>query len=78
MLLFDTVCFYVFCYRFCGVFPSVQTALKKRDQSLQDYNKAQTKYTKYQERERTGHNVVKLDSVSRGVSTSLIYNQFKG
>lgn len=59
----------VLCFRFSGVFPSVQTAVKKREQSLQDYNRTQAKYNKYQDKERTGQNIVKLDTV--GISYRL-------
>ncbi|WAR21493.1 BIN3-like protein [Mya arenaria] len=48
--------------KFNAVFPGIQTAIKKREQSLQDYNKKQANFNKYQERERTGANVVKLDT----------------
>lgn len=48
--------------KFNGIFPSVQAAVKKRDQSLQEYTKCQAKVEKYQDRERTGQNVVKLDT----------------
>jgi hypothetical protein len=50
--------------RFSSVFPSVQSAIKKREQSLQDYTRTQAKYNKYQDRDRTGQNIVKLDTVS--------------
>ncbi|KAH3707791.1 bridging integrator 3-like [Dreissena polymorpha] len=48
--------------KFSSVFPAVQSAVKKRDQSLQEYNKIKSKFSKYQEKERTGQNIVKLDS----------------
>ena len=49
--------------RLSGVFPSVQGAVKKREQNLQEYNRCQARVDKYQDRDRTGQNVVKLDSV---------------
>ena len=52
-----------FNFRFSGIFPSIQGAIKKREQSLQEYNKCQSRVDKYQDRDRTGQNVVKLDSV---------------
>jgi hypothetical protein len=56
---------FAFCpCRFGGVFPNVQNAVKKREQSLQEYNRTQAKYNKYQDRDRTGQNVVRLDTVS--------------
>ncbi|XP_064601578.1 LOW QUALITY PROTEIN: bridging integrator 3-like [Liolophura sinensis] len=45
-----------------SIFPGVQAAIKKRQQSLQEYNKCQAKIDKYQERERTGGNVVKRET----------------
>ncbi|XP_056004556.1 bridging integrator 3-like [Ostrea edulis] len=49
------------------VFPSIQAALKKREQSLQEYQKSQSKVEKHQNRERTGQNVVKLDLSRKAV-----------
>ena len=51
-------------FRFSSIFPSIQGAIKKREQSLQEYNKCQGRVDKYQDRDRTGQNVVKLDAVS--------------
>lgn len=56
--------------KFSSVFPSVQSAIKKREQSLQEYNRCQAKYNKYQDRERTGQNVVKLDSNKKALETA--------
>ncbi len=50
--------------RFSTIFPAVQSSAKRREQSLQEYSKCQAKVDKYQERERTGPNIVKLDQVS--------------
>ncbi|KAL3863372.1 hypothetical protein ACJMK2_005130 [Sinanodonta woodiana] len=47
--------------KFCSIFPNLQSAIKKREQSLQEYNRCQVKVNKYQDRDRTGQNVVKLD-----------------
>ncbi|XP_061194142.1 bridging integrator 3-like [Saccostrea echinata] len=49
------------------IFPSIQAALKKREQSLQEYQKSQAKVEKHQNRERTGQNVVKLDLSRKAV-----------
>nr|XP_022343027.1 bridging integrator 3-like [Crassostrea virginica] len=49
------------------IFPSIQAALKKREQSLQEYQKSQAKVEKHQSRERTGQNVVKLDLSRKAV-----------
>lgn len=48
--------------KFSTIFPSVQQAVRKREQSLQEYSKCQEKVDKYLKRDRTGPNVVKLDS----------------
>ncbi|XP_060076547.1 bridging integrator 3-like isoform X2 [Ylistrum balloti] len=48
--------------KFNSIFPSIQSAVKKREQSLQEYNRCQAKVEKHQSRERTGQNVVKLDA----------------
>ncbi|KAL8622358.1 hypothetical protein ACOMHN_041686 [Nucella lapillus] len=44
------------------IFPNVQAAVKRREQSLQELQKCQSKVSKYQERDRTGPNIVKLDA----------------
>lgn len=49
------------------IFPSIQAALKKREQSLQEYEKSQAKVEKQKNRERTGQNVVKLDLSKKAV-----------
>ena len=56
-------CVFKLHFRLSGVFPGVQTAVKKREQSLQEYNRTQAKFNKYQERDRTGQNIGKLDTV---------------
>ncbi|XP_076460822.1 bridging integrator 3-like [Babylonia areolata] len=45
-----------------SIFPNVQAAVKRREQSLQELQKCQSKVSKYQERDRTGPNIVKLDA----------------
>ncbi|KAK7110661.1 bridging integrator 3-like [Littorina saxatilis] len=44
------------------IFPNVQAAVKRREQSLQELQKCQIKVSRYQERDRTGPNIVKLDA----------------
>ncbi|KAL4232276.1 Bridging integrator 3 [Mactra antiquata] len=56
--------------KYSSVFPSVQSAIKKREQSLQDYNKTQAKYNKYQDRDRTGQNIVKLDTNKKALDSA--------
>ncbi|XP_033756666.1 bridging integrator 3-like isoform X2 [Pecten maximus] len=53
--------------KFNSIFPSIQTAVKKREQSLQEYNRCQARLEKHQGRERTGQNVVKLDASQKAL-----------
>ncbi|NXX59293.1 BIN3 protein, partial [Scopus umbretta] len=46
--------------RFSSVFPSLNMAVKRREQSLQDYKRLQSKVEKYEEKERTGPVLAKL------------------
>lgn len=50
------------------IFPSILQAVKKRDQSLQEYSKCQEKVNKYVKRERTAQNVVKLENSRQACS----------
>ncbi|XP_059144877.1 bridging integrator 3-like isoform X1 [Physella acuta] len=47
--------------KYVSIFPYAQVAIKKREQSLQEFQKCQDKFVKQQETTRTGQNVVKLD-----------------
>lgn len=51
------------CYRFSGVFPSLNMAVKRREQTLQDYKRLQSKVEKYEEKEKTGPILTKLHQV---------------
>ncbi|KAI1230079.1 Bridging integrator 3, partial [Lamprotornis superbus] len=42
------------------VFPSLNMAVKRREQTLQDYKRLQSKVEKYEEKERTGPVLAKL------------------
>jgi len=55
--------------KFVDLFPYAHEAIKKRDQTLQEYQRCGDKVQKYQERERTGQTVVKLNS-SRSLLTA--------
>ncbi|NWQ60407.1 BIN3 protein, partial [Neopipo cinnamomea] len=46
--------------RFSSVFPSLNMAVKRREQTLQDYKRLQSKVEKYEEKERTGPVLAKL------------------
>ncbi|NWR93375.1 BIN3 protein, partial [Furnarius figulus] len=45
---------------FSSVFPSLNMAVKRREQTLQDYKRLQSKVEKYEEKERTGPVLAKL------------------
>ena len=51
------------CCRYGGVFPSLNMAVKRREQALQDYKRLQSKVEKYEEKEKTGPAMVKLHQV---------------
>ena len=51
------------CHRYSGVFPSLNMAVKRREQALQDYKRLQSKVEKYEEKEKTGPVMVKLHQV---------------
>ncbi|XP_051791612.1 bridging integrator 3 isoform X2 [Erpetoichthys calabaricus] len=46
--------------KFSSVFPSLNMAVKRREQTLQDYKRLQSKVEKYEEKEKTGPTMVKL------------------
>ncbi|XP_033027331.1 bridging integrator 3 isoform X1 [Lacerta agilis] len=46
--------------KFSGVFPSLNMAVKRREQTLQDYKRLQSKVEKYEEKEKTGPILTKL------------------
>ncbi|EPY85172.1 bridging integrator 3-like protein [Camelus ferus] len=46
--------------RFGSVFPSLNMAVKRREQALQDYRRLQAKVEKYEEKEKTGPVLAKL------------------
>ncbi|XP_062307993.1 bridging integrator 3 [Osmerus eperlanus] len=46
--------------KYSSVFPSLNMAVKRREQALQDYKRLQSKVEKYEEKEKTGPNMVKL------------------
>ncbi|NXY79463.1 BIN3 protein, partial [Glareola pratincola] len=48
------------CWWFSSVFPSLNMAVKRREQTLQDYKRLQSKVEKYEEKERTGPVLAKL------------------
>lgn len=50
--------------RYSGVFPSLNMAVKRREQTLQDYKRLQSKVEKYEEKEKTGPVMVKLHQVN--------------
>ncbi|RUS71413.1 hypothetical protein EGW08_020826 [Elysia chlorotica] len=56
--------------KYVSIFPYAQVAVKKRDQCLQEFQKCQDKVSKYQERDRTGQNAVKLDMAKKTLGTA--------
>ncbi|CAH1783092.1 unnamed protein product [Owenia fusiformis] len=56
--------------KYIGHFPQVYSAIKKREAALHEYNKSQAKVDKYQDKDRTGANVVKLDTYKKGLVRS--------
>ncbi|XP_068776557.1 bridging integrator 3 isoform X2 [Struthio camelus] len=46
--------------KFSSVFPSLNMAVKRREQTLQDYKRLQSKVEKYEEKEKTGPVLAKL------------------
>ncbi|KAK6313130.1 bridging integrator 3 isoform X1 [Coregonus clupeaformis] len=46
--------------KYSSVFPSLNMAVKRREQALQDYKRLQSKVEKYEEKEKTGPTMVKL------------------
>uniref|UniRef100_A0A8C3F3R2 Bridging integrator 3 n=2 Tax=Chrysemys picta bellii TaxID=8478 RepID=A0A8C3F3R2_CHRPI len=46
--------------KFSSVFPSLNMAVKRREQTLQDYKRLQSKVEKYEEKEKTGPILAKL------------------
>ncbi|XP_005092370.1 bridging integrator 3 [Aplysia californica] len=56
--------------KFVSMFPYAQVAVKKRDQALQEFQKCQDKVNKYQDRDRTGQNVVKLSSSKKALTSA--------
>ncbi|XP_072122603.1 bridging integrator 3 [Mobula birostris] len=46
--------------KFSNVFPSLNMAVKRREQILQDYKRLQSKVEKYEEKEKSGPVIVKL------------------
>ena len=57
--------------KFSAIFPGIYVALKKREQLLQEYSRCQGKLEKYQDKERTGQNLAKLEAVSLSFSIKL-------
>lgn len=57
------------CLRYSGVFPSLNMAVKRREQALQDYKRLQSKVEKYEEKEKSGPVMVKLHQVLTAMVT---------
>ncbi|XP_035641490.1 bridging integrator 3 homolog [Oncorhynchus keta] len=56
--------------RYSSVFPSLNMAVKRREQALQDYKRLQSKVEKYEEKEKTGPTMVKLHQAREELSST--------
>ncbi|XP_077992405.1 bridging integrator 3-like [Glandiceps talaboti] len=56
--------------KFSTIFPNIYSSLKKREQLLQEYRKCQAKVEKYQDRDKTGTNIVKLETSKKSLNTA--------
>jgi len=54
--------------KFQGAFTETRSALKKRDQAMQECTKASQKFQKLQEKEKTGQNIVKLEAAKQNLA----------
>lgn len=54
--------------KFQGVFSATRSALRKRDQAMQDCVKASQKVQKLQEKEKTGPNIAKLEAARQNLA----------
>lgn len=53
-----------------NVFPAIQTAIRKRNHLLNEYDKCQQKVDKQKKKERTGPNLVKLDTLQKALNNA--------
>lgn len=60
------------------MFPSLNMAVKRREQTLQDYKRLQSKVEKYEEKERTGPVLAKLHQVLRCSQTQSLRRSLRG
>lgn len=60
------------------MFPSLNMAVKRREQTLQDYKRLQSKVEKYEEKERTGPVLAKLHQVLRCLWTQSLRESLRG
>ncbi|XP_033125017.1 bridging integrator 3-like [Anneissia japonica] len=58
--------------KFSAIFPSVYSAIRKREQLLQEFRKAHAKMEKYQEKERTGPNIVKFEQAKKALNAARV------
>uniref|UniRef100_A0A0L8HR63 BAR domain-containing protein n=1 Tax=Octopus bimaculoides TaxID=37653 RepID=A0A0L8HR63_OCTBM len=54
--------------KFNSIFPIFHEAKKKWQQSLEEYKRCEAKVKKYQDRERTGNNIVKLNQSQKSLT----------
>ncbi|XP_072033642.1 bridging integrator 3-like [Amphiura filiformis] len=56
--------------KFSTIFPSIYLALKKREQALQEFGRCTAKVQKYEDKERTGQNLAKLEASKKALDTA--------
>uniref|UniRef100_A0A8V0ZCC8 Bridging integrator 3 n=1 Tax=Gallus gallus TaxID=9031 RepID=A0A8V0ZCC8_CHICK len=64
--------------KFGSVFPSLNMAVKRREQTLQEYRRLQAKVEKYEEKERSGPGLAKLHQRSTVRPTPVLQKEEKG
>uniref|UniRef100_H2Z6I4 BAR domain-containing protein n=1 Tax=Ciona savignyi TaxID=51511 RepID=H2Z6I4_CIOSA len=53
--------------KYSTIFPHYQQQVKAREKALQEYNRVQAKLEKYEEREQTGSNIVKIQQTKHEI-----------
>lgn len=56
--------------KFYGVFPSVNSGVKKREQCLQEYTRLKSKVERYKDKEKTAQNISKLEQYEKELETA--------
>ncbi|BFY97559.1 hypothetical protein BsWGS_00599 [Bradybaena similaris] len=56
--------------KYVSIFPFSQVAIKKREQSLQEFQKCQDKMSKYHDKDRTGQNIVRAEMTKKALNAA--------